>query len=293
MSKIDGFAFASERYGSSAKSLPEFRDEIERDRVEKGLDGLVSLIAQTSIWFSVELYVAMPVVLPHVLRDNECRKKLCDVGHRKTKKGNIGELRDLWSTPSPEGYVRDDNSLIKTLPKNLKIESSDAALNESTLGSNWVACHIWPMSKVRDPWLNSFVPNLVWLPKPLDVLSDRDGHPVQQILQLASLRQFLAQSTMAPGHASELFDGLMPRPIERPSFRVRNTFNAPTPWSRRRWKKVECMTRILEARAAGNKEVRKSGHSHYDGHITNLEPTDVSDLAIRLRSYLEETGGAE
>jgi hypothetical protein len=297
VTKIDGFALVATRYSSSATSPAQLRYELEGD-LEKdprgsGPEGLVSLLAQTSIWLQTELYVSMPVILPHVVRDNDCRKKLCDIGHTKTKKGNIGELRDLWSTPSPEGYVKDDNSLIKMLSKNLKITSPDATLNGATMGDNWVACHIWPMSETSEPWLNSFVPNLVWLPKPLDVLSDREGHLVQQTLRRTSLERFGAQETSTPVVAKELFDGLRPKPNGGLGFSVRNVFSATAPWSRRRWKKVEDMTRILEARAAGETVEYKSGHSHYDTHIANLEPARVAVLANRLRSYVDDAQKAE
>ena len=188
----------------------------------------------------------------------------------KRAKGRIGEPRDLWSTPSPEGYVRDDNSLIKTLPKNLKMDSPSAALDGETMGGNWVACHIWPMSRATDPWLNSFVPNLVWLPKPLDVLSDREGHPVQQLLRRTSLDYFSTQETAARSLVRELFAGLTPKPTAAASFEVRNTFKSNSSWSMRRWKKVEDVARILEALASGDVAPCRSGHSHYDGHVADL-----------------------
>lgn len=56
------------------------------------------------------------------------------------------------------------------------------------MGSEFVAAHVWRATHgdhlaSRVPLLNSFVPNLVWLPGQVAKLTDREGGVVQQTLQ--------------------------------------------------------------------------------------------------------------
>lgn len=56
------------------------------------------------------------------------------------------------------------------------------------MGSEFVASHIWRVVNhdqlaSRIPLLNSFVPNLVWLPGQVAKLTDREGGIVQQMVQ--------------------------------------------------------------------------------------------------------------
>ncbi|MBI2897891.1 MAG: hypothetical protein HYY06_30310 [Deltaproteobacteria bacterium] len=77
------------------------------------MDRLVEhVLPRLAIWFHPEILARLPYLLPHVERDNDCRKLICDVpGHIKKSKGRTGEPRDLWSTPTKAGFVRDDNDL--------------------------------------------------------------------------------------------------------------------------------------------------------------------------------------
>ncbi len=289
MDRVDGLTFAARRHGSTAETPQQLRCSIEQshENDKQDLTELTALLADTSIWLPAELYAMMPVLLPHVLRDNHCRKQSCRAGHKKKLKGNIGDPRDLWSTPSPEGYVRDDNSLVKMLCKNLRIVSSNTLLHGAQMGTNWVACHIWPMSTASDPWLNSFVPNLVWLPKPLDVLSDREGHPLQQMLRRTSLDYFNTHEVAAPDLTRDLLGSLKLHPTDAAKFEVRNTFSVNASWRNRRWEKVGAVTQILEAVTNGESRSRRSGHSHYDSHVSELDPRTVAPLATRLRDYID------
>jgi hypothetical protein len=88
------------------------------------------------------------------------------------------------------GYFRDDNSLIKSLPRSLSIRSPrQPHLNGARMATEFVAAHVWRTCNdggdlaSRRPSLNSFVPNLVWLPSQVAKLTDREGSTVQVTLQ--------------------------------------------------------------------------------------------------------------
>jgi hypothetical protein len=138
------------------------------------------LILSMSIWFPTSVYQEMPVLLPWVLRDPKCRSK--------KSKGKVIEP-DQWAAPNRDGYLRDDNSLVKGLPKSLAISSARYPfVNGRHLGGEFVASHIWRKNlsgtlASRVPILNTFVPNLVWLPSQVAKLSDREDGPFQTVLK--------------------------------------------------------------------------------------------------------------
>ena len=143
------------------------------------------LVANLGIWFHPRLYQQMPVLLPFAVRDPSCRKR----------KENEEES---WGSPDEMGYLRDDNSLIKGLPRSLDIISPNQPLyNGKRIGKGFVASHVWRKINnsaigaelsTRDPILNSFVPNLVWLPAQVSKLTDREGTFTQLYLQALSAK---------------------------------------------------------------------------------------------------------
>lgn len=143
------------------------------------------LVACLGIWLHPELYQRMPTLLPFVLRDPSCRKR---------KDGDI----EAWGAPSENGYLRDDNTLVKAIPKSMKVSSTRQPLYHGRrIGNGFVAAHVWRQIKgstvgatlaSRDPWTNTFVPNLVWLPVDVAKLSDREGTFTQMYLQALSAK---------------------------------------------------------------------------------------------------------
>ncbi len=142
------------------------------------------LLADLSIWFPPEVYRQIPILLPYVVRDHKCRKKNSDG-------------TDEWGTPNDFGFLRDDNSLIKPIVKSLMISGNSVKeYNRKKLGKGFVASHIWreltPKFEGRLastlPQTNSFIPNLVWLPRQISKLTDREGGFAQQLLQSLSRR---------------------------------------------------------------------------------------------------------
>jgi hypothetical protein len=141
------------------------------------------LILSMSVWFPKSVYKEMPVLLPWVLRDPKCRGK-------KSKDKVIEP--EQWGAPNSDGYLRDDNTLVKGLPKSLAISSGRYPfVNDRYLGGEFVASHIWRENlsgtlASRIPILNTFVPNLVWLPSQVAKLSDREDGPFQAALKEVS-----------------------------------------------------------------------------------------------------------
>ena len=63
------------------------------------------LVQSMAIWLPTDVYRQWPVLMPWVVRDPQCR------GNRKKN------IPDQWASPNNDGYLRDDNSLIKSLTR--------------------------------------------------------------------------------------------------------------------------------------------------------------------------------
>jgi len=155
--------------------LLELGDEVSNQIVDY-------VVESAAIWFHPDVYRSMPVFLPWVVRDARCRPHV--------KAGR--QFPDQWGAPDSDGFLRDDNSLIKGIPKSLAIVSpTNVHLDGRRLGKSWVAAHVWREVNLeqlasRDPRLNSFVPNLVWLPRQIAKLSDHESGLLQTALKRAS-----------------------------------------------------------------------------------------------------------
>lgn len=172
------------------------------------------LILSMSIWLPKSVYQEMPVLLPWVLRDTACRGK--------ESKGKVIEPNQ-WGSPNSDGYLRDDNSLVKGLPKSLAISSGRYPfVNGRRLGNEFVASHIWRENlsgtlASRIPILNTFVPNLVWLPSQVAKLSDREDGPFQTALKEISWAVYRDVSLSDRARVvAERSWSLLPRPTNTP-----------------------------------------------------------------------------
>ena len=141
----------------------------------------IDLIRQLGIWWSPDVYVTLPVMVPWCIRDRTCR---------------YDQGPESWGAPRSDGYLRDDNSIIKKLPLSLRVSGPEGSRYHGRKPwRGFTACHIWrdlPDGTFAgaDPWLYSFVPNLIWLPTWLAPLTDRQGGEVQAILQRTSIALF-------------------------------------------------------------------------------------------------------
>lgn len=125
------------------------------------------------------------VILPFAVRDPSCRK-------------NKMTGQDEWASPNSRGLLRDDNSLVKGIIKSMPVISNGNLYKDITLGNGFVASHIWRKTShassdaelaSRNPWLNTFIPNLVWLPKQISKMTDRKDGWAQQYVIYISLRK--------------------------------------------------------------------------------------------------------
>ncbi|WP_369370317.1 hypothetical protein AB1046_16170 [Promicromonospora sp. Populi] len=139
------------------------------------------LIIRLGVWWSPSGYARLPTMTPWCIRDRSARY---DRGP------------ESWGAPRQDGYFRDDNSIIKKLPLPLNITTTPGhryAGRALSKGRGFTACHIWRLLgdgyiAGADPWLYSFMPNLVWIPKPIAPLTDQSGSlHIQRILKRTSL----------------------------------------------------------------------------------------------------------
>lgn len=142
------------------------------------------LILYGGIWFSPKIYEEIPVLLPYVIRDPKCRDQDPATG------------KDTRGVATPKGLMPDDNSSIKGIPKSLKIKSCWKEMNGKTMANGFVASHVWRelvgMNLLASRWecTNSFIPNLVWLPRQISKLTDREGTYAQKFIQHLSRKLY-------------------------------------------------------------------------------------------------------
>jgi len=144
---------------------------------------LKNCILNTSIWFPHDFYKRLPIMLPYVVRDNSCRK-------------SANGVKEEWGTANEEGFFRDDNSLIKGIPKRLVVKSPQLD-GDFKMGNGFGAHHIWRTAEIcgdlcsgHMAQFNSFVPNLVWLPALLHKHADRKGSFAKYFLQAISYKLY-------------------------------------------------------------------------------------------------------
>ena len=111
--------------------------------------------------------------------------------------------------------MRDDNSLIKGIVRSFNVQSKKIhSYNGLKLGNGFVASHIWGKVKINEKemlssrhyMLNTFVPNIVWLPVQISKLTDREGSIAQKILKAISLGIYRNIGT--PQEISDLWNNL-------------------------------------------------------------------------------------
>src|SRR5271157_4789118 len=66
------------------------------------------LILNLSIWLPVELYQRLPILRPFIVRDPTCRK-------------SVNKKAEEWGSCDKNGYFRDDNSLVKAIPRTFRV----------------------------------------------------------------------------------------------------------------------------------------------------------------------------
>ncbi len=242
---------------------------------------VAKLVVGLGIWFPPSSYAVLPIAVPHVVRDPDCR--------------GSGSA-DQWSSPNSEGYVRDDNSLVKALVKSLAVRSSafDGYRNRK-LGNGFVSAHAWRTTSdgshaSRNALTNSFWPNLVWLPANVAKLTDREGSFAQTFVQAISskiyrgvevhpqLRPFVEEAWSLLPVASEFPDQALPE-VEDLNF-----FDVPSPFLVKRLEKIRSVSEGLGRVEEGRPVEEKVVSNRYTEGLVDLKPK----AAGRLREHLDQ-----
>jgi hypothetical protein len=239
------------------------------------------LVPRLAIWLSPEVYRRMPLLVPYARRDPTCRGK------------SSAGIPDEWGSPDQQGYFRDDNSLVKGVPRSLSVASSFPLYRSRRIGNGFVASHVWrvinsPDGAARNPLTYSFVPNLVWLPRQVAGLSDLEGSFVQRFLQRLSVRLYQGVP-VAVGHRG-LVDRiweLLPPPDDDgaplPDMGSLSFFEQTEDFFRRR---TAIMRRVSEAMAIG-KPRGKVVSDRFTAGIPHVPAASRSALSAFLSEYAD------
>lgn len=218
------------------------------------------LIIDLSIWLSPTVYEVMPVLAPFVVRDPKCR----------ARNGSV----EKWGSADTEGYLRDDNSLIKSIPNALMINSPLKIIYSGKKGSGFTACHIWRklenQEKLASRYVktNSFVPNLVWLPSIISELTDREGSYAQNLLKTISYKIYRNRMVSSKINVNEIWDELNDPMLELPSYfniDCLNYFMADKKWIDRRKnllnKEIKDIISLIKGEEIKNKKIKCSRYT--------------------------------
>lgn len=236
---------------------------------------------------SPEVYRHLPVMTPFALRDPQSR------GDRRR------QIPDQWGSPNADGFFRDDNSLIKGLPRSLPVNNPGNHLyHGKRIGTGFVACHVWRRLVTgdlasRDPNTYSFVPNLIWLPAQVAALTDREGSFAQAYLQALSYKIY--ERTELTPEAATLVRSIwfkLPAPDTippegLPDVESLNFFQPNAPWFNRRRATVRRVIEALSKRVAHQPSSHKVISRRYTAGIQNLDIEAAKSLRSALLSYVD------
>lgn len=252
------------------------------------------LFTALGIWFSPKVYASCPILVPFAVRDPNCRPR---------KKGDADE----WGAADSKGRFRDDNSLVKGLPRSLAIRSPrNPIYHRRKLGNGFVACHVWRIKagggselSSRDPDTYSFVPNLVWLPSQVAKLTDREGSFAQAYLQALSFKiynrvevpnQFssLVERSWSKLHVPQgIPDSGLPEPQDLSYFDDTESFIA------RRLKIISTVRTAIDSVVEQNPIRGKIVSSRYTTSLAKVLPDNVAALQTVLSILMGQRAGAE
>jgi hypothetical protein len=155
------------------------------------------------------------------------------------------------------------------------------------MGSEFVAAHVWRVVKhenlaSRLPLLNSFVPNLVWLPGQVAKLTDREGGIVQQTLQAMTYAVY--RDAPVSDHLREIVAEaweLVPTPmveLEPFEFDELNQFEPTAAFYRTRSSRLASVMDALEQLERGGPIA--------DRVVTTRYAAGLSDVPVDAREHL-------
>lgn len=261
--------------------LYRFLTELFAEESEHLREAQRMMLISMGVWFPADAYRRWPVMIPWVVRDPKCRK---------------GPNGDEWASPDVQGYMRDDNSMIKGLPRSFPIKAPrQPHLNGARMGTEFVAAHVWricsdggPLAS-RRPLTNSFIPNLVWLPKQIAKLTDKEGSSVQRILQSLSwamYRHSPVQHDLVD--VTEEAWSLLPPPDEVPTtdlWPLVNRFVVGENWFTTRQARVELVLNALEELSKGKPLEKKVISTRYTTGLPGVAAPARHELAEFLARF--------
>ncbi len=239
------------------------------------------LLQRLSIWWSPGGYALIPTMTPWCIRDRSAR---WDQGP------------ESWGSPHENGYLRDDNSIIKKLPIPLNVTASTGHVYAGGKASRgFTACHIWRKLDDggiggSDPWIYSFMANLVWIPSPLNSLTDH--HPrVQALLQATSRAIFCGHEGISTAAYTDyawnrLIPHGVPVPVE-PRLDVDNLafFEINSAFVERRLVYLDKFVAGADTVLAGRPLSTKLVSSRYTAGLPLLDPESVQKFRAMLHDY--------
>jgi hypothetical protein len=245
------------------------------------------LVTSLGVWLPVAVYQELPLLLPFAVRDPTAR------GDRRRGRP------EAWGSPNPDGYFRDDNTLIKAIPRSLPITSALPFYQGRRLGRGFTAAHVWQhhadeQRATRHPLTYSFVANLVWLPTQVALLTDRTGSFVPAYLQAAAHKLY-RHAPVAPRHRNltERAWELLPIPEHIPQQGLPdpgelNFFQADEAFMVTRLSAIRRVRDLLGAvLREGDSRPRVSGR--YNAGIDAIPEVKVRALRELLDRYLDES----
>jgi hypothetical protein len=241
------------------------------------------LVAALGIWLDPRIYEQLPIVVPYALRDPTSRDN------------KARGLPDIWGAPNEAGLFRDDNSLIKGLPRSLPIRAGASQLyRNGRIGRGFVAAHVWRRLKsgglaARHQLTYSFVPNLVWLPGDVAALTDREGSFVQTYVQALSVKIYRNRSIAEPLQqaVSQAWDFLpLPDAIPEqglPDVADLNFFEPTQRWLASRMSKINLVADSLEKVSRAEPLTREVISARYTEGLPLVKQSATRSLARDLR----------
>jgi hypothetical protein len=241
----------------------------------------VHLIQQLSIWWPPVGYAHLPVMTPWCIRDRSAR---------------YDQGPESWGAPRSDGYLRDDNSIIKKLPLPLTVNAPDSSpYGARKPWRGFTACHIWRDLEDGtiggvDQWIYRFMPNLVWLPSPLSSLSDH--HPrVQELLQRTSQSLFRGHESAAiSGYTDYVWRRLVPsNPTTASDSELDLTalamFSVDRSFIERRLAYIDKFITAADEVLSGKPLSRKIICTRYTVGMPRLDGSAVSEFRVALDCY--------
>ena len=267
-----GELYKTLRNGLASTSPDEYRELVAR------------LFFRCAVWWPPRLARCFPVLVPWAVRDRSCR---------------YDQGPESWGSPRSDGYLRDDNSIIKKLPLTLPITAPPSSPYDCRkLGTGFTACHIWRgtsdgTASGEHAFLYSFLPNLVWLPRPLAPLTDTDMAFPQVLLKATTLRMFTAEEParavaqyirnnwrhLALAEAASVIPDGWTSPTDLA------TFTPTVDYARRRLKYNRKLTAGVAAAASGEPLARRIICSRYTVGLPLLAAPALQQLAQTLSRY--------